>query len=91
MRLTNFLVRDAIVPRLTVSAAGVNPEDAEAVARVKERVVTEMAGSLQAAGCFRDADLPDIVRAVLGRERIGTTGIGQGIAINKSFGDILSK
>jgi PTS system fructose-specific IIA component/PTS system nitrogen regulatory IIA component len=81
MRLTNFLVRDAIVPQLSVSAAGVNPDDAEAVTRVKEQVVAEMAGALRRAGCFHDADLPDIVRAVMGRERIGTTGIGQGIAI----------
>ncbi|MBA4189395.1 MAG: PTS fructose transporter subunit IIA [Planctomycetaceae bacterium] len=81
MRLTNFLVRDAIIPRLSVSAAGVNPDDAEAVGRVKEQVVAEMSGSLRAAGCFRDGDLPDIVRAVMARERIGTTGIGQGIAI----------
>ncbi len=84
MRLTNFLVRDAIIPRLSVTATGVNTDDAESVGRVKEQVVTEMTASLQAAGCFRDADLPDIVRAVLGRERIGTTGIGQGIAIPHS-------
>ncbi|VTU01105.1 pts iia-like nitrogen-regulatory protein : Phosphotransferase system mannitol/fructose-specifc IIA component (Ntr-type) OS=Singulisphaera acidiphila (strain ATCC BAA-1392 / DSM 18658 / VKM B-2454 / MOB10) GN=Sinac_3263 PE=4 SV=1: PTS_EIIA_2 [Gemmataceae bacterium] len=81
MRLTNFLVRDAILPRLSASAAGVSPEDADAVGRVKEQVVAEMSGALRAAGCFRDTDLPDIVRAVMARERIGTTGIGQGIAI----------
>lgn len=84
MRLTNFLVRDAIVPRLSASAAGVNPDDAEAVGRVKEQVIAEMAGALRAAGCFRETDLPDIVRAVMARERIGTTGIGQGIAIPHS-------
>ncbi len=84
MRLTNFLVRDAIVPRLSTSAAGVNPDDADAVTRVKEQVIAEMAGALGRAGCFRDTDLPDIVRAVMGRERIGTTGIGQGIAIPHS-------
>lgn len=81
MRLTNFLVRDAIIPRLSASSVGVNPEDAEAVGRVKEQVVAEMCGALRAAGCFRDTDLPDIVRAVMAREKIGTTGIGQGIAI----------
>ena len=81
MRLTNFLVRDAIVPQLSVSAVGVNPDDVDGVGRVKEQVVAEMAGALRSAGCFRDTDLPDIVKAVMGRERIGTTGIGQGIAI----------
>jgi PTS system nitrogen regulatory IIA component len=84
MRLTNFLVREAIVPRLTVSAAGVNPDDAEAVAAVKERVIAEMSGALLRAGCFQETDLPEIVRAVMARERIGTTGIGQGIAIPHS-------
>jgi nitrogen PTS system EIIA component len=84
MRLTNFLVREAIVPQLSVSAAGVNPEDAEAVGAVKERVVAEMAGALLKAGCFPEADLPEIVRVVMARERIGTTGIGQGIAIPHS-------
>jgi PTS system nitrogen regulatory IIA component len=84
MRLTNFLIRDAVVPRLSVSAAGVAPDDAEAVAGVKERVIAEMAGSLQRAGCFQESDLPEIVRAVMARERIGTTGIGQGIAIPHS-------
>lgn len=84
MRLTNFLVRDAIVPRLAASGAGVNPADTEAVGRVVEQVIGEMAGSVCRAGCFRETDLPDIVRAVLARERIGTTGIGQGIAIPHS-------
>ncbi len=84
MRLTNFLVRDAIIPQLRASAIGVNPDDADGVARVKEQVITEMSGALSAAGCFRETDLPEIVRAVMARERIGTTGIGQGIAIPHS-------
>jgi nitrogen PTS system EIIA component len=84
MRLTNFLVRDAIIPRLSASAIGVHADDADGVARVKEQVITEMAGALRKAGCFRETDLPEIVRAVMARERIGTTGIGQGIAIPHS-------
>lgn len=81
MRLTNFLVRDAIVPRLSVTAPGVHPDDVEAVVGVKERVVAEMAGALRTAGCFRDTDIAGIAAAVMTRERIGTTGIGEGIAI----------
>jgi mannitol/fructose-specific phosphotransferase system IIA component (Ntr-type) len=84
MRLTTFLVRDAVLPELSASAAGVHPDDADAVSRVKEQVIAEMAGALRAAGCFRDPDTADVVRAVMGRERIGTTGIGQGIAIPHS-------
>jgi nitrogen PTS system EIIA component len=67
MRMSDFVVRDAIIPDL----AAVN----------KEGVIREMAGSLRAAGCFRDADQEDVVRAILKRELLGSTGIGRGVAI----------
>ncbi len=70
MRMSNFVVRDAIVPALT--------------ATTKEGVIREMVQSLHAAGYFRDADLDDIVRAVMRREQLGTTGIGKHIAIPHS-------
>ena len=84
MRLTNFLVRDAVVPNLAVTAAGVDGRDPAAVGEVKQRVVSEMVAALRAAGYFRDDDLNDIVKAVLRRELLGTTGIGHGIAIPHS-------
>jgi nitrogen PTS system EIIA component len=84
MRLTNFLVRDAIIPNLASAATGVDPRDSAAVARVKEQVIAEMVSSLRAAGYFRDDDLGDIVKAVMRREQLGTTGIGHGIAIPHS-------
>ena len=43
-----------------------------------------MVDGLHAAGQFLDTDLDDIVRAVLRREQLGTTGIGRGIAIPHS-------
>ena len=67
MRMSDFVVRDAIVPNL----AAVN----------KEGVIREMASSLRAAGCFREGDLEDVVRAILKRELLGSTGIGRGVAI----------
>jgi nitrogen PTS system EIIA component len=67
MRMSDFVVRDAIIPDL----AAVN----------KEGVIREMAGSLRAAGCFREADQEDVVRAILKRELLGSTGIGRGVAI----------
>ena len=67
MRMSDFVVRDAIVPNL----AAVN----------KEGVIREMAASLRAAGCFREGDLEDVVRAILKRELLGSTGIGRGVAI----------
>jgi PTS system nitrogen regulatory IIA component len=82
MRLTNFLVRDASIPALTATDA--DARDPAAVARVKEAVIREMVGGLHAAGYFRDADLEDIVKAVLRREQLGTTGIGRHIAIPHS-------
>ena len=84
MRLTNFIIRDAIIPALATTAANIDPRDPAQVARVKEAVIKEMVGGLHAAGHFRDADLDDIVRAVLRREQLGTTGIGRHIAIPHS-------
>jgi PTS system fructose-specific IIA component/PTS system nitrogen regulatory IIA component len=40
-----------------------------------------MVESLRAAGQFRGADLEDIIRAILKREFLGSTGIGRGVAI----------
>jgi mannitol/fructose-specific phosphotransferase system IIA component (Ntr-type) len=62
----DFLVRDALVPALT--------------ATTKEGVIREMVEALCAAGEVLGADAEDVVRAVLRRERLGTTGIGGGVA-----------
>jgi nitrogen PTS system EIIA component len=67
MRMSDFVVRDAIIPELPATN--------------KEGVIREMVESLQAAGQFRGADLEDIIRAILKREFLGSTGIGRGVAI----------
>ena len=67
MRMSDFVVRDAIVPDLAAGS--------------KEGVIREMVESLRAAGQFRGADPEDIVRAILKRELLGSTGIGRGVAI----------
>jgi PTS system nitrogen regulatory IIA component len=67
MRMSDFVVREAILPDLT--------------ATTKEGVIREMVESLRVAGQFRGADLEDIVRAILKREFLGSTGIGRGVAI----------
>ncbi len=67
MRMTDFVVRDAIIPELT--------------ATTKEGVIREMVGSLSAAGVFKNGETEDIVKAVLKRELLGSTGIGRGVAI----------
>ncbi len=70
MRMSHFVVKDAIVPALT--------------ATTRDGVIRELVESLGAAGQFLNADREDIVRAVLRREQLGSTGIGRGIAIPHS-------
>lgn len=67
MRMSDFVVRDAI----SASLVGTN----------KESVIREMVESLRNAGLFRGADVEDIIRAILKRELLGSTGIGRGVAI----------
>src|SRR5260370_35667497 len=67
MRMCDFVVRDAIVPEVTAGN--------------KEGVIRELVESLRSAGYFKGADPEDIVRAILKREQIASTGIGRGVAI----------
>ena len=67
MRMSDFVVRDAIVPELA--------------ARSKEAVIREMVESLRTAGYFTSGEPDDIVKAILKRELLGSTGIGRGVAI----------
>jgi nitrogen PTS system EIIA component len=70
MRMSDFVVRDAIIPDLK--------------ATTKEAVIREMVGSLQNAGYFKGGELEDLVKAVLKRELLGSTGIGRSVAIPHS-------
>lgn len=67
MRMADFVVRDAIVPELA--------------AATKEGVIRELVESLRAAGHFKAGDPEDLVKAILKRELLGSTGIGRGVAI----------
>ena len=67
MRMSDFVVRDAIAP--------------EVAATTKEGVIRELVESLRAAGHFKSGDPEDLVRAILKREQLGSTGIGRGVAI----------
>ena len=40
-----------------------------------------MVGSLHQAGKLGNDDLESVIRAILGREELGSTGIGQGVAV----------
>lgn len=67
MRMTDFVVKEAIIPDLKATD--------------KESVIREMVGSLRSAGYFKENDTEEIVKAVLKRELLGSTGIGRGVAI----------
>src|ERR671930_571552 len=67
MRMSDFVVRDAIVPDLA--------------AATKEGVIREMVESLRGAGYFKGTDPEDLIKAILKRELLGSTGIGRGVAI----------
>jgi PTS system fructose-specific IIA component/PTS system nitrogen regulatory IIA component len=67
MRMSDFVVREAIVPELA--------------ATTKEGVIREMVESLRAVGYFKSTEPDDIVKAILKRELLGSTGIGRGVAI----------
>src|SRR6516165_875028 len=61
MRMTDFIAREAIIPELTATN--------------KETVIREMIASLGSAGYIKGGDTEDIVKAVLKRELLGSTGI----------------
>lgn len=68
MRMSDFVVKDAILPELR--------------ATTKEEVIREIVESLRSAGQLRgSADPEDVVRAIQKRESLGSTGIGRGVAI----------
>lgn len=67
IRITDFVIREAILPSVT--------------AQTKEDVVRELVASLTAAGKVAAADEANIVKAILRREQLGSTGIGRGVAI----------
>jgi mannitol/fructose-specific phosphotransferase system IIA component (Ntr-type) len=67
MKLSDFVVREAILTDLQATA--------------KEAAIREMVGSLNEAGCIAPDQVESIARAILGREELGSTGIGQGVAV----------
>jgi PTS system fructose-specific IIA component/PTS system nitrogen regulatory IIA component len=67
MKLTDFVVKKAIVPDLKASN--------------KEDVIREMVASLKTAGSIAAEDEEAVVAAILKREELGSTGIGNGVAV----------
>lgn|SRR5262245_42238152 len=67
MRMSDFVVREATTATLA--------------ATTKEGVIREMVENLRRAGYFKTSQPDDIVKAILKRELLGSTGIGRGVAI----------
>lgn len=67
MRLSDFVVKEAIVPDLKVST--------------KEAAIRQMVSSLGSSGTIRPDDQESIIAAILKREELGSTGIGMGVAV----------
>jgi mannitol/fructose-specific phosphotransferase system IIA component (Ntr-type) len=67
IRITDFVVREAIVPAIQATA--------------KEPVIRELVASLKTTGKVTEPDEENIVKAILRREQLGSTGIGRGVAI----------
>jgi PTS system nitrogen regulatory IIA component len=67
MKLSDFVVRDAIL--VDLKATG------------KEEAIREIVASLRAAGQLKAEDLEGVIQAILGREALGSTGIGHGVAV----------
>ena len=67
MKLSDFVVREAILVDLQATS--------------KEAAIREIVGSLATAGRLDPADTDGVARAILNREELGSTGIGQGVAV----------
>lgn len=67
MRMSDFVIREAILPRLTASS--------------KEDVIRQMVEGLRVSGHLKSSETEGIIEAIMKREQLGSTGIGRGVAI----------
>ena len=67
MNLSEFVVTEAIIPNLEATS--------------KDAAVQAMVASLKDAGAIPAGDEESIVAAILKREELGSTGIGNGVAV----------
>lgn len=67
VKFSDFVCKDAIQSQLS--------------ALDKEAVIQELVGALIAAGQVKAAEQESIVKAIMKREELGSTGIGRGVAV----------
>jgi nitrogen PTS system EIIA component len=67
MKLSDFIVKDAIVPELEATD--------------RDAVIRELVSALAAAKAVNTSDVDAIVKAIIDREKHGSTGFGKGVAV----------
>jgi len=67
MKLTDFIVKDAIVPELKATD--------------RDGVIRELVATLASAKALPASEVDSIVKAIIGREKNGSTGFGKGVAV----------
>lgn len=67
MKLSDFIVKEAIVPELKATN--------------RDGVIRELVQALAAAKALSQGDVEAVVKALVDREKIGSTGFGKGVAV----------
>jgi PTS system nitrogen regulatory IIA component len=73
----SFIVRDAIIPELS--------------ATTRDAAIRELVASLVKTGAIRANAQEAVLDALLGRERLGSTGIGNGVAVPHAKSDAVDR
>ncbi len=77
MKLTDFIVNDAIITELKATE--------------KEAVIREMMYSLKDMQKIIAKDVDSIIKSLMKREELGSTGIGKGVAVPHTKHDCIKK
>lgn len=77
MKLTDFVVEEAIITEVNATE--------------KEAVIREMVGSLKDAQKINSKDVENIIKSLMKREELGSTGIGKGVAVPHTKHDCIKK
>ena len=77
MKITDFLDEEAV--------------SCELKAETKDGIIRELVGLLVKADAIKDKDVSKLVHILLDREALGSTGIGQGVAIPHGKADFVSQ
>jgi mannitol/fructose-specific phosphotransferase system IIA component (Ntr-type) len=67
MKLADFIVKDAIIPELEATE--------------RDGVLRELVNELAAAKAIAPTDVDAVVKAIIDREKHGSTGFGKGVAV----------